>query len=170
MYFANLSSCGFYMDETPLFDEIYVSLGIQVTDAEHAIRFLGEQLQARGVVKDSFISSTIQREREFATGLPLGEINISLPHTDSIHVNRQGFALGVMANPVDFHVMGAPDQVIPVHIVILMAIKEQDNQVKALQKLAELFQNPALIQRIYEAKHTEEILDVFRFQSIDQGK
>jgi PTS system galactitol-specific IIA component len=148
---------------TTLFNERLIALNISVTNSEEVIALLGELLHKEGYVKESFVENAIKREREFSTGLPLGPVNVALPHTDAIHVNRQAIAVGVLQNPVDFQIMGSPDQTVPVHVVFLMAIKEE-NQVKFLQTFAELLQDPKTPERIRCAKNVNEIIDLLQPQ------
>jgi PTS system galactitol-specific IIA component len=143
-----------------LFQEQLIILQVRAPSAEDIIRTLGEIMFSEGYVKETFIASVLDREKEFATGLPLGEHNIAIPHTDSVHVNKQAIAIGVLQSPVEFHVMGSPEQVIPVDIVFLMAIKEQEDQVKYLQTFAELLQDPLVPERIYRAKSASEIVNL----------
>jgi len=113
-----------------------------------------------GYVKETFIQSTIEREKEFSTGLPLGQVNIALPHTDSIHVIKQGIALGTLEKPVDFRVMGDPEKIIPVRLVFLLAIKEDKDQVKVLKKLIDVLQIPSIINCLLSAESAIEIKEV----------
>ena len=41
-----------------------------------------------------------EREKVFSTGLNFEEMGIAIPHTDSIHVNRQAIAVGILKEPV----------------------------------------------------------------------
>lgn len=150
---------GVGLDNLSIFQEDLIALGLQGNTCEEVIELLGRLLEKSGCVKDTFIASVISREKIFATGLPLEKINVAIPHTDSIHVNRQKIAVGVLANPVQFHVMGCVEELIPVHVVFLLAIKEQDDQVVILQKLAEMIQDLSFIEKIYCSHTTEEVLN-----------
>ncbi len=145
------------MNNSDIFTEELVLTGLHASSSTEAITLLGTLLGDVGYVKDTFIESILQREKEFATGLPLGRVNVALPHTDSIHVNRQGIAVGVFEEPVEFNVMGDPDKKIPVSVVLLMAIKEDEDQVKVLQRVVDIIQRPAFIEGLMCAKTPAEI-------------
>lgn len=134
------------MDNPTIFAENLISVGMRATDAADVITQLGELLFAGGHVKATFIPSTIEREKVFATGLPLGEVNVALPHTDPEHVLRPAIAIGCLDTPVPFHVMGSPEDVIQVKLVFLMAI--QQNQVMILQALGDTLQHPTFINEL----------------------
>lgn len=152
------------MEDNALFNEKIIALNLRASSSEEVINILGELLRSEGYVKDTFVENAIEREKEFSTGLPLGTINVALPHTDAIHVNQQAVAVGVLQAPVEFHVMGSPDQTVPVQIVFLMAIKDPDNQVKFLQTFAELLQNPEVTERIRCAQNVDEIIHLLQPQ------
>lgn len=143
---------------TSIFSEQTIVLGMKVSNAEEAIRRLGKLLLQEGIVKDTYIEGVIEREKTFPTGLPVGHINVALPHADAIHVNRPGIALGILVDPVDFHVMGNVDQIVPVDVVFLMAIQDCHEQIKLLQKFGELLQNRRVIESIMNAETASEIV------------
>ena len=58
-----------------------------------------------GFVHESYKDAVIERERVFPTGLPTQGINVAIPHTDSIHVKKEGFLVGVLEQPVTFEMM-----------------------------------------------------------------
>lgn len=151
---------GIGVDYSSIFEQEIIQFGLSAKNYTEAIQSLGDLLLKHGYVKDTYTKNAIDREKEFPTGLPLGKDNVALPHTDSIHVNRQGIALGILENPVDFHIMGNPEEVVPVRLVFLMAIKENDDQVKMLQVLMDMIQKPAFISTLLCAKSKAEILDI----------
>lgn len=145
------------MQKIHYFDQKLMALGLRSSSAEEVIESLGELLYQQGYVKDTFITSAIERERKFATGLPLGEINVALPHTDIDHVIRPAIAVGVLDSPVDFCTMGNPDKTIPVSVVFLLAIKDAQHQVGMLKCFAEFLQVPELVKEMTTAKSTKKI-------------
>jgi len=147
------------LENQSYFNEELIALNLQEKSDEDVIDSLGKLLERRGYVKDTFIPSAIDRERVFATGLPLGKVNVAIPHTDSIHVTQQGIAVGILAEPVIFHVMGCQKNTIPVKVVFLLAIMKQDSQIDILQKLAEALQDHEFIERLCCSQSTGEVLN-----------
>jgi len=148
------------VDNPNIFEESLILLGIDAVCCEDVITCLGQLLYQHGYVKDSYIDAAIAREHIFATGLPLKQINVALPHTDAIHVNQQKIAVGILRKPVPFCVMGCPERNIPVHIVFMMAIKQQGDQIVMLQKLAEAIQDERFINALYHAQTQAEAMDI----------
>jgi len=124
---------------------------------QEIVQALGDKLQAFGYVKDSYVSAVIKREGIFPTGLPLGDINVAIPHTDVEHVNKPAIAVATLASPVAFGNMGDPSETLEVSIVFLLAMKEPHAQVNLLQNLVETFQNPEVLQCLMGAIDPQEI-------------
>lgn len=146
------------MDTPVVFNEKIIALQIQANDSTEVIRQLGALLQAEGYVKNTFIESAIEREKVFATGLPLGKVNVALPHTDAEHVLHPAIALGSLREPVEFHVMGSPDDLIQVQLVFLMAI--QQDQVKMLQVLCDTFKDSSFLDDLLGARSKQEAITI----------
>ena len=75
-----------------LFDYFDKELMFLDFECDNQINFFGKMykiLEKRGDVKDSFLNSIIEREKEFPTGLDLGKYKIAIPHTNSEHVNAE---------------------------------------------------------------------------------
>ncbi|MBU5585366.1 PTS sugar transporter subunit IIA, partial [Enterococcus sp. S181_ASV_20] len=64
-------------------------------------------------VHPSYQQAVIERERIFPTGLPTKGINVAIPHTDSIHVKKEGFLVGVLEKPVTFETVSYTHLTLP---------------------------------------------------------
>jgi PTS system galactitol-specific IIA component len=142
-------------------EENLVIVPMKSDSATEAIKRLGGCLEASGFVKPSWTPAALGREREFATGLPTGEIGVAIPHTDAEHVLKNGIAVGVVEQPVDFGEMGNPDSTVPVRIVCALAVAQSDRLVTVLQQLVKMFQTPDLLVQIAAAEEPSEIVRVF---------
>ena len=138
-------------------DKDFIVLQLQAQNSAEVICQLGMLLLRKGCVKQGYIEAVLQRETKLPTGLELPNFSVAIPHTNPEHVRKAAFAVGVLAKPVPFHCMVAPDVTTDVHIVFLLAIKDPDKQVELLQKLMALFQNPSLLDGLRRAKTKEEI-------------
>lgn len=130
---------------------------LEVINSQEIIQILGDKLLTLGYVKESYIPAVIKREGIFPTGLPLGDINVAIPHTDVEHVNKPAIAMATLAHPVVFGNMGDPGEMLEVSIVFLLAMKEPHAQVNLLQNLVETFQNPEVLECLLGAKDPQEI-------------
>lgn len=127
------------MDQELWFYEENLLLPLRADTKEDAIVKLGTLLLQNGYVKESFIPAIVAREAEYATGLPTGGISVAIPHTDVIHVNRQAVAVGVLENPVQFCIMGDPDNTqIDVSIIFMLAVADKDKVMVMLQQLMDI--------------------------------
>jgi PTS system galactitol-specific IIA component len=141
-----------------LLDPRLILTGIDVEDAAAVISLLGGKLAELGLVKASYVDSVLAREAEMPTGLPLGEINVAVPHTDPEHVEAPAVAVAILVRPVDFGNMEDPDEKLLVSVVFLLAVKEKGQQIDMLKAIAGLIQNGNLLQEIARAADKDEVL------------
>lgn len=135
---------------------------LEAVNSQDIIKALGDKMQTLGYVKDSYVPAVIKREGIFPTGLPLGDINVAIPHTDVEHVKKPAIAVATLAHPVAFGNMGDPENKLEVSIVFLLAMKEPHVQVDLLQNLVETFQNPEVLQSLLATTETIEIEKILK--------
>lgn len=146
------------MELNQLLEEDLVRVKMTATCKEAVIETLCELLIDKGYVKEDYAQAVLAREVVFPTGLPTEGIKVALPHTDTEYVNRTSIAIATLKDPVEFHVMGSPDETVMVNIVFLLAIKEKEEVVNMLSRLATTFQDGALLQAVFDATSPGEIL------------
>jgi PTS system galactitol-specific IIA component len=59
-----------------------VLLNVDADSCEEVLHTVSSHLLDEGKVKQSYEEHLINREREYPTGLALGDINVAIPHTD----------------------------------------------------------------------------------------
>jgi PTS system galactitol-specific IIA component len=131
---------------------------IEAADAPAAIALLGGKLADLGLVADSYVAAVTAREEIMPTGLPLGEINVAVPHTDPEHVVAPAVAVATLVRPIDFGNMEDPDEKLPVSIVFMLALKEKDKQIEMLQSIAGLIQSGDVLKKIAAAGSRDDVL------------
>ena len=124
---------------------------IDADSSAAAIEFLSARLMALGKVRPSFASAVIAREATMPTGLPLGDLNVAIPHTDPEHVLAPGVAVGTLRTPVEFCSMDDPDERLPVRIVFVLALTDKKLQINLLQHIAEMIQQPQRLKQLIAA-------------------
>ena len=140
-----------------------VVLGLEADTDMEAIDKLATHLYNQGIVKESYIPAVKQREVDFCTGLAFEAMGVALPHTDSIHVNQQAIAIGVLKKPVTFHHMGMPDDVdVDVELMFMLAIQKPDAQITFLGKMMEVFQLDGCLEQVKNAATAEEAAAAFK--------
>jgi PTS system galactitol-specific IIA component len=118
---------------------ITVALGKDVKSSEDAIRILADELYQRGYVKDAFKDAVLARERSFPTGIPT-EIPVALPHADAEYSELPAIALGVLAEPVSFGLMGGDDdETVETRLIFMISLPEPKDQMLMIQRLVKLF-------------------------------
>jgi PTS system galactitol-specific IIA component len=143
-----------------LLDPRAIFTGIVAGSATEIIDLLGAKMADLGLVKASYVASVLAREAEMPTGLPLGDINVAVPHTDPEHVVMPAVAVAILARPLDFGNMEDPDEKLPVSIVFLLALTEKGGQIEMLQSIAGLIQNGGLLRELLQAANRDEVLAV----------
>ncbi|SCY22131.1 PTS sugar transporter subunit IIA [Microvirga guangxiensis] len=136
-------------------------LGVSAQSADEVIALLGERLIAMGKVKANYTAALIERERTMPTGLPLGAINVAVPHSDPVHVIAPAIALATLTEPVSFGSMDDPDEKLPVQIVVALALNDKDAQIEMLQAVAGFIQNPGALSALLSARTPEEAFAAF---------
>ncbi|UOQ45523.1 PTS sugar transporter subunit IIA [Halobacillus salinarum] len=135
-------------------DESIILLNLEGSTKEEVLTAMGQNLADKNLVKDSFVQAIIDREKEFATGLPTAGLSVAIPHTDVEHVNQKNISVAVLKKEVEFGVMGDDEETTPVKLVFMLAMDEPHSQLTLLQKLMQVFQNEDTLQ--YLARQTDE--------------
>lgn len=138
-------------------DESVILLNLECTAMEDVLTKMGCNLVDKSLVKDGFVKAVIEREDEFATGLPTAGVSVAIPHTDVEHVNKNAISIGVLKNAVDFGVMGDDSKTTPVKIVFMLAIDQPHTQLTLLQKLMQVFQNQDTLNYLVSEKDKTSI-------------
>jgi PTS system galactitol-specific IIA component len=136
-------------------DESLIIPHLQVKSSVEAIAILGNLLHQKGYVRDTFVAAVLEREKTFATGLPMPEIQVAIPHADVEHVIRPAIAIGVLDEPVEFGEMGDPGSTLQVRIVLMLAVTQSEALVSLLKSLVEMLQSPDLLRRVIAADAAE---------------
>jgi len=143
------------------FSKELIEIDLNVDTSKEVIEKLGKLLYEGGYVKDSFLNAVIEREKKYATGIPLEPVGIAIPHTDGIHVKKMAVAVGVLAKPIKFGTMGG-DGKIDVDLVFLMALSDCKSQITLLQRFADFFQQTDEIEKIKKAGDKDTILRILK--------
>ena len=121
---------------------------------------LAETLITAGVARASIVDAAIARERAHPTGLALDAdgVNAAIPHADVEHVISPAIAVAVLADPVTFHRMDAPDEQLPVTLVLMLALPDADSQLSTLRAVGALLQDPVRIAGLAAATSSATVL------------
>ncbi|CAM4002602.1 PTS sugar transporter subunit IIA [Staphylococcus schweitzeri] len=131
-----------------LIHEENIILNLSATDKESVLSQMSDVLYQNGFVKSTFKDAVIQREEEFATGLPTHLCSVAIPHTDVEHINNRTIGVAILEKEVPFVEMGTLDQQTDVKIVFMLAMDKVDDQLKLLQQLMQIFQSEEKLEQI----------------------
>ncbi|WP_086313314.1 PTS system, galactitol-specific IIA component [Enterococcus sp. 7F3_DIV0205] len=133
---------------------------VEVKDRNEAFRRLTKQLREKQFITDSFLEHIIEREERFPTGLPVTNIGVAIPHTDSEYVKKSQIAFMSLKEPISFFEMGTSDKPVAVHMIFMLALKEPHEQLEMLQKLIEMIQNPETMENLYRCQTKSEFIEI----------
>ncbi|AOT72632.1 PTS sugar transporter subunit IIA [Geosporobacter ferrireducens] len=142
------------------FDKRTVKARLQAGSDKEVLRQMATLLYQAGYVEDSFIDAIIQREDIFPTGLPIESYGVAIPHTDPHHVNKPMIAVATLEKPVNFSVMGNPEEKTEVGIVFMLAMKNSSSQLQLLSNLMNVIQDTMLLKKIYKTRNEKELLEI----------
>lgn len=142
-------------------DKNLIFLNIKGENSTEVLNNIAKILYEKGIVKESFAQAILERESNFPTGLPVGEFNIAIPHTDPEHNNKIAVSVFVPENPVYFKNMGNKEEELKVYVIIVLSLKKTDDSIQMLPSLMEYFANEEYIKEILECKTADEVFDLF---------
>jgi galactitol PTS system EIIA component len=144
-------------------NENLIELNLEARNSEDVIKILGNAMKEEGYVKSSYLDAVIEREKIFPTGLPSEGICVAIPHTDTWHVNKSAFAVGILKEPVKFFMMGDESTILNIDIVLLLAIDNPTAQVEFLRKLMTVIQNQKLLLELKKSTSKAEVMKLLSY-------
>lgn len=141
-------------------DKNYLAVSLSGENDKEILGQMADVIFQEGYVNEGFHNAIIRREENFPTGLPTGEINVAIPHTDPEYVNRPAVCLGILDSPVKFNVMGMENETVLVSVLFMLAIKKKEDQLGLLQKLIATCQDQEMLKVIQsgDKKKIDEVL------------
>lgn len=143
-------------------NENLIALNLEAESSDDIFEELGGRLIREGYCKESYIEALKERERNYPTGIDLQGINFAMPHTDRNHVNKTGFAIGVLNKPVHFYHMGTNDQDVMVSLVIMLAVENPEAHLAVLDRLISLFNQQEIRNSLMTAQKPLDIIQLFK--------
>ena len=126
------------MEQELWYFEENLLMPLQADTKEEALTQLGTLLLNNGYVKESFIPAILAREAEYAQAyLPVKSALQFLTLMQSMLM--QAVAVGILEKPVQFCIMGDPDNTpTDVNIILMLAVPDKDKVMVMLQQLMEI--------------------------------
>ena len=118
---------------------------------------LARTMAEQGLVRSTFEDAVLRREAASPTGLPMAGRKVAIPHADPEHVIAPAVALCTLRRPVLFSEMGNPQKELPVELVAMLALPDEQSCQQELVHLIELFQDAAFVERLCLAPDGESL-------------
>ena len=139
------------------FNQDHIAFNLEAADSYEVINVLADKLCLRGLVLKEYGRLTYERELEHPTGLPTKPFCIAFPHADAFGVINSALGVALLKNPVKFKNMADPDEDLDVHIVIMLANKNPEEQIQTLRNLAILFGDPEKLSELRDQTSPQEV-------------
>ena len=133
-----------------------VIAGLDVADAEDALRSLAGRLLDEAAVTVEFPEALRRREQRFPTGLPT-PIPTAIPHADPEHVLTPSLALATLVRPVAFGEMGGDGGTVGVRLVVMPLLTDASAHLDALQRLMAVLRDQAAVQDLIDAPDEQQL-------------
>ena len=144
------------------FNKDLIFFDVEADSNLDAIEKVATKLYEQGIVKESYIDAIQEREKVFATGLPVENFAVAVPHTDVVHVNQQAICVATLKNPVTFNVMAGAGEECEVSVLFMLALLEPHQQLAMLQTVISLIQQEEKLKAIYESHDKDLILKIVK--------
>lgn len=115
-----------------------IGLDFQETNQLNLFQSVSKILLLKGYVRETYLESLIERERQFPTGLQTRYLNIALPHTDPEVINHPFIFVVRNSQQITMLQMGDNSET-PCRHFLFLGIKDPKSQVGLLAKLMDLF-------------------------------
>ncbi len=119
------------------------------SDKVNFLSMASDYLIEKEYVVPEYKTEIIKREKEFPTGLVTKSINISIPHSETEYVLREGIVIAILPEKIKFNRMDNPDEEIEVEVSFILLLKDKNKHISVLQQLADLLQSRQLFKIKY---------------------
>ncbi len=142
-----------------IFHDVIMLHNVQSRD--EAITSTAQYLVNRGYVKESYTKATLEREKNYPTGLPVKPIGVAVPHSDAENVVKPAVVLAILDNKVEFNLMGNSKDKVEVGLIFLLALKGENNQINYLRNIMEFCKKETNVLDMYNKTTKEEAIKLF---------
>ena len=137
-----------------------VWLDIDYSSKENLFQEVGKKLYEMGYVKDSFANALSEREKNFPTGLATEPFQVAIPHTDSIHVEKEAIACIRLLNPIKFRDVGDDENEVDAEFVFVLCVLEPEKQVDILKALVDTLSNEEIMRSIKTSENPDKVYEI----------
>lgn len=135
-------------------------IGYKITgeDRDEVLHEMADYLISRGLVKDTYGDSVIERENKYPTGIDTEPIPVAIPHSEREEVIKTAILVGqTKESGVSFQKIEGDGVWIRSKVVFMLAVDTDQGQLEVISKLMGVIQDSAVVKQIAAAGSTEEI-------------
>lgn len=149
-------------------DESLIQIDLDADTTTDVFKSLGGLLQEKGIAKESYVDALIEREKDFPTGLDIGNFGVAIPHTAAEHVNKAATGIATLKKPVDWVQLGSEDDHVDVYIVFMLAVKDPNAHLNFLQAIVKIFQDKEVLKKILAEKDPKNIIEIIKDKETEE--
>ena len=136
----------------------FIKVKQNCTNWQNAIEIGTSLLEDKGIVENEYKEQIINNFKELGPYMVIAP-GIVLSHArPEAGVNETGISLVTLKEPINF----GSEQNDPVKLVVTLAAKDNTSHLELLSNLMDIFMNSEDLNKIFEAKSENEILEVLK--------
>ena len=113
-------------------------------------------------MKHSFYEAILEREKNYPTGLELGEWNAAIPHVTPDNVVTSAMGVAVLDTPVTFQRMDNKAETVEVKVIFNIALDANGKHLDILQEIMGVVANADVMRRLGRAETSEQIIKILK--------
>ncbi len=126
-----------------LFDASFVYLNQSIHTKTELLTALGTQMETSRCATSGYTRALLQREQEHPTGIPFQPTGVAIPHSDETFIVKSKISLLTLRRPIYYEQMGTTSTFIPVSVIFLLGIKNDQAARKTVLTLLEKNTKPS---------------------------
>ncbi|HDS8774784.1 TPA: PTS sugar transporter subunit IIA [Klebsiella michiganensis] len=138
-------------------DNDFILLNHPGGEREALFREINNLLADKGFVEETYLQALINREENNPTAMQLERIGVAIPHVDVEHIKEEKLVVVSCPEGIEFKQAEDPDEVMTVHVIFFLLLKEKDAHIDFLMKLIGLFRQTEQMDTFLTTQSPEEV-------------
>lgn len=134
-----------------------IEVNMKFNSRYEVLEYMAKKLISEGYAKSSFVDAILEREAHYPSAIAFDPMPIAIPHVDAAHVLQSTVFFLRLKNPLEFQMMGSPEEKIDVYFISMFALKDKEHIGKVLTSLITAYQDVHLITQLWSAKGHDEV-------------
>lgn len=143
-----------------MFSKNDIYLDVQAKDYKELFKIMNDIFLKKGYVKNGYLESILEREKNYPTGLMFEKHNVAIPHTNYQFINEQKIVFIRLKDKIKFGEMSSNSGKIDVKLVFMLLIKKGEEQVNVLVNLIDILEDYENYIFLEKSKNVDEIYNL----------